>query len=157
MTFITTDDLAPFADISPERAAALIEDAEAKAALAAPCLVDDEIELTDHQRAAVKAILRGAILRWHEAGSGAMQQETLGAASFTYDTRQQRRALFWPSEIEDLQRVCNSASGRSTGAFSLDTTGGTCVTHADVCSINLGATYCSCGASLAGYPLWETL
>ncbi len=42
------------------------------------------------------------------------------------------------------------------GAFVIDTVG-TSIVHADVCSINFGALYCSCGASLTNYmyPLWE--
>lgn len=28
--------------------------------------------------------------------------------------------------------------------------------HADVCSLNFGAAYCSCGADIAGFPLFET-
>lgn len=42
------------------------------------------------------------------------------------------------------------------GAFSIDTLPSGCVVHAAICSLNFGALYCSCGASLTGgYPLWE--
>lgn len=40
------------------------------------------------------------------------------------------------------------------GAFSVDMVGAS-VVHADWCSLYFGATYCSCGASLAGYPIFE--
>ena len=40
------------------------------------------------------------------------------------------------------------------GAFDVDTAGsGSC--HQPWCSLALGALYCSCGADLAGFPLWE--
>lgn len=38
-------------------------------------------------------------------------------------------------------------------AFSIDTVG-TSVTHQPWCSLTFGA-FCSCGADLAGFPLWE--
>ena len=40
------------------------------------------------------------------------------------------------------------------GAFDIDTVS-TTSTHQPWCSLAFGATYCSCGADLAGYPLWE--
>jgi hypothetical protein len=42
------------------------------------------------------------------------------------------------------------------GAFSVDVFNLT-ANHSDVCSINFGALYCSCGADLTNgeYPLWE--
>jgi hypothetical protein len=44
----------------------------------------------------------------------------------------------------------------SSGAFAIDTMPTTGLIHADICALNFGATYCSCGAILTGsYPLWE--
>lgn len=40
------------------------------------------------------------------------------------------------------------------GAFSIDM-GPTCATHLAWCSIMLGATYCSCGVDIAGFPIFE--
>lgn len=114
--FITVDDLAPFATIDEAKAAQMIADAIALAMLAAPCLAD---ELTEEQEAAAKAVLRGAVLRWNEAGNGALASQTMGPLGVTLDTRQQRRAMFWPSEIVDLQRICHGADDGS--AFSVDT------------------------------------
>ena len=39
-------------------------------------------------------------------------------------------------------------------AFAVDVMTLTAV-HQPWCNVNLGANYCSCGADLAGYPLWE--
>jgi hypothetical protein len=61
--------------------------------------------------------------------------------------------MFWPAEIEQLQDLCKGVE--TGGAFAIDTVG-TGFYHADICSLNFGATYCSCGASLSlGYPLYE--
>lgn len=154
MAYIETTDLDPFADIEETKAEAMIADAVAQAILVAPCLAD-ESDLDANQVAAVKAVLRGAILRWNDSGSGAFTQQQAGPFGVTMDTRQQRRSLFWPSEIEQLEKICATVGGGESGAFAIDTAPGTTVTHADSCSINFGATYCSCGAllTLAG-PLW---
>jgi hypothetical protein len=44
-----------------------------------------------------------------------------------------------------------SATG---GAFDIDTVS-TSTIHMPWCSLNLGALYCSCGADIAGYPIYE--
>lgn len=118
--FLTVDDLIPFATIDAAKAEAMIEDAEAMAVLAAPCIAADGFANT----AAVKAILRGAVIRWNDSGSGAYQQRTQTAGAFalgeTFDTRQERRSMFWPSEIVSLQSLCASAQG---GAYSVSLAG----------------------------------
>lgn len=156
--FLEPADLSNFAEITDGKANDMIEDAEALAMLAAPCLVPDfDPELTLPQAAAVKAVLRGAILRWNEAGTGALAGTTQAAGPFsqgqTLDTRTPRKNMFWPSEITQLQDICKGESVNS-GAFSVDTVG-TDTVHAEACSINFGATYCSCGADIAGFPIWE--
>jgi hypothetical protein len=90
------------------------------AVLAAPCITDAGFMQPD----AVKAILRGAVLRWNDAGSGALQQRTQAAGAFslgeTYDTRQERRGMFWPPEIVALQSLCANAQG---GAYTVSLAG----------------------------------
>lgn len=115
-TFLSVDDLEPFAAIAASKAEAMIEDAEAMALLAAPC-----IGTADFAHAgAVRAILRGAVLRWNEAGSGALQAQTAGPFGQTLDTRQERRGMFWPSEIVALQGLCANAQG---GTYSTSLAG----------------------------------
>lgn len=110
--FLESSDLTPFAEIDPVKADAMIEDAEARALLAAPCLGSDfDPELTDVQVAAVRSILRGAILRWNEAGTGAVASQTAGPFGQTLDTRQVRKSMFWPSEINELQDICTGGMG----------------------------------------------
>ena len=108
-SLITVDDLTPFADIPQAKAEAMIADALAMASRVAPCINDTDFAYPD----AAKAILRGAILRWHEAGTGAFQQQTAGPFGVQVDTRQQRRGMFWPSEINDLQALCEQNGGTS--------------------------------------------
>ena len=111
---ITVDDLVPFADIPQAKAEAMIADAMAMASRVAPCLNDADFAYTD----AAKAILRGAILRWHESGTGAFQQQTAGPFGVQVDTRQARRGMFWPSEISDLQALCGSSATSYTTSLA---------------------------------------
>lgn len=148
---ITPADLTPFATIEAAKAQAMIDDALAMAKLVAPCI--GETEFDAGKAAAAKAILRGAILRWHDSGSGAVSQQVAGPFQQTLDTRQPRRSLFWPSEIEQLEKLCRTETGG--GAWSYDTYG-TGVVHAESCALNMGADYCSCGAIIAGFPLYGT-
>lgn len=165
MSLIHTGDLSPFAEIDGVKAAAMIADAEAMAILAAPCLATLHIAPADETEeakairlgkvAAAKALLRGAIVRWHEAGSGAISQEGVTAGPFgsqqSFDTRVQRKAMFWPSEIEQLQSICSALD--SGKAFTLDTVSGGSA-HAYWCALTFGALYCSCGADVAGVPIY---
>jgi hypothetical protein len=118
LPLVEVDDLTPFATIDQTKAAAMVADAIAMAILAAPCL-GDTTTLNYQQIAAAKAVLRGAVLRWNDSGTGAIGSQTAGPYAQTFDTRQPRRVLFWPSEISTLQRICVEPT--SGGAFSIDT------------------------------------
>lgn len=89
----------------------LIRDGLAMARMVAPCIDDDEFVYGD----AATAIIRSAVLRWAESGSGAVttEQDTAGAFSHqvVYDTRSARRSLFFPSEIKKLEALCSTATG----------------------------------------------
>lgn len=115
-TFLTVDDLEPFATIDVAKAEAMIDDAEAMALLAAPCIAVEGFAYGT----AVRAILRGAVLRWNEAGTGALQAQTAGPFGQTLDTRQERRGMFWPSEITALQSLCADSQG---GVYSTSLAG----------------------------------
>jgi hypothetical protein len=155
---LTIDDLTPFAsNITPEKASAMIATAMARAARVAPCIREDA--LSDDNAEAAKGVIRDAILRWHEAGSGALASQTVGPFGMTTDSRQQRKALFWPSEIDELQAICadhNEIEAPSSGAFSIRPSGSGSA-HMPWCSLMLGAAYCSCGADLTNgeYPLYD--
>jgi hypothetical protein len=146
------EDLTPFANIPEAKALAMIQDALALAARVAPCILEDAF-LYD---AAARAILRGAVLRWLDAGTGALQQQSVDDYSQTVDTRQQRRGMFWPSEIQQLQDLCKGEE--TSGAYAVDMVSAASVVHADICALNFGAEYCSCGAVLTqNLPLYENL
>jgi hypothetical protein len=115
-TYLTVEDLAPFVTIEATKAEAMIDDAEAMALLAAPCIAAVGFAYT----AAVKAILRGAVIRWNDSGSGAVQSQTAGPFGQTLDTRQERRGMFWPSEIVALQSLCADSQG---GVYSVSLAG----------------------------------
>ena len=92
-----------------------IEDAEAKALLAAPCLSG---ALSAEQSAGLRAILREALMRWKDAGSGAVTQQQSGPWMQSIDTRTERRGMFWPSELAELRSLCGTTERR---AFEIDT------------------------------------
>jgi hypothetical protein len=152
---IAASDLTPFADIDAAKAAAMIEDALGQAEFHAPCIKDPGFA---HRRMA-KSILRGAILRWHDSGSGAIQSQTTLSYAQTIDTRQPRKAMFYPSEIEQLKQLCRTdADDDEGGAFNIDMLPPAAVEHALACNLRLGGLGCTCGANLtgaAGVPLWE--
>lgn len=160
-SFIAPEDLAPFATIDTPKAAAMIADSESMAILTAPCLPDllvvpeGETPADAARRQAkldaLKAILRGAILRWNDYGAGVITTTQVGPFGQTV-TPGTRKAMFWPSEIEQLQGLC--ASGDNSKAFAVDTVSG-CSTHLPWCSLMFGATYCSCGVDIAGFPIYE--
>lgn len=96
----------------------LIRDGLAMARRVAPCIDDPDFQFAD----AAVAIIRGAVLRWAESGSGGIssQQQTAGPFGQTtsFDTRQTRRSLFFPSEIKELEALCSQSKRK---AFAFDT------------------------------------
>ncbi len=157
---ITTDDL-PTALQDAELAEMMVAGANAKASRVAPCLTwadedDDHPAPSEDQLAEARLVLIGAVKRWSEAGAGALQSETVGPFGVTLDTRQRTGFNLWPSEIEQLQDICSSGTDTSSGAFSFRPGCGDSA-HLLWCSLYFGATYCSCGVDIAGYPIFETI
>src|SRR5690606_13052250 len=109
-------DLAPFATIDEQTAHEMIVDAMATAAQVAPCILDSDFE----HDAAAKAIIRGALLRWHESQSGAVVTNTAGPFSQTIDPTARRSGMFWPSEIRDLAKLCGRSGGRKAHTIDMD-------------------------------------
>lgn len=140
--------------VEPAQLVTMLAGANAKATRIAPCLADGaDPAPTADQLAEAKLILLGAITRWADTGAGALQQQSAGPFSVTVDTRQRGGYNLWPSEVEQLQAICRGTG--TSGAFSIDTAPLLVGVHADWCSLNFGATYCSCGADIAGYPIFE--
>lgn len=129
-----------------------ITDAEAMALLAAPCLSGD---LDNRQTAAVRAVLRQALMRWKEVGSGAVTQQQVGPFGQSVDTSSVRRGMFWPSELDQLRAICNGTGGATSGTATTVSSTYALSLHLPWCSLNLGALYCSCGVDIAGEPIFE--
>jgi len=160
MAYLTPADLAPFAEIDEAKAAAMIEDVEARARQAAPCIAEAEFMADADRMAAVRSILRQAVLRWNDAGTGVFTQMGAGPYQASTDTRSERKPLLWPSEISDLREICAAYSGGGEArAFSVRPSGSGYGVgpHHPWCALMMGANYCSCGADLTNYqyPLYE--
>lgn len=156
MVEIITDADLPASVVSSVEADVLVTmvaGANARASRVAPCLASADPEPTTDQLAEAKLVLVGAVKRWSESGSGAFQQQTAGPFGISVDTRQRGGYNLWPSEIEQLQEICKGADeGKAFTVDSAPIIGGA---HLPWCSINFGATYCSCGADIAGQPIYE--
>lgn len=118
---ISVDDVLVFnRDLDKKQVEVLIKDGLALAERAAPCIKEPDFAYAD----AAIAIIRTAILRWADSGTGALTQQQNSAGPFaqnlSFDTRQTRRSLFFPSEIAELQKLCKQYRG---GAFAIDTNG----------------------------------
>ncbi|GAA1891815.1 hypothetical protein [Williamsia serinedens] len=154
MTAVTLgpNDLAPFATIDSAKATEMIADALGMAELVAPCISKPDFKYP----AAAKAVLRGAILRWNDAGSGAITTKQAGPYQQVVDASVRRNNhLFWPSEIEQLQSMCRDEN--AGGAFAIDTAPSGRGSHSIWCSLGLGGDTCSCGIGVTAgqFPIWE--
>jgi len=121
----TLDDLPPLpAHVDRKTAQDTIDDAMALAVFAAPCL--ESPDLPESKAKVAKAIIRQAIIRSFEAGTGALSSIQRSAGPFqrtdSFDTRTPRQSLFWKSEIAQLREICE---GSKSGAFHIDTAPGT--------------------------------
>lgn len=162
--YITLADIQVFrADVDVNKTNALIASARAQAIEAVPAILTATFIADVNKMEVLKGILRGAVLRWYDNGDQGISAKQQAAGPFsiseTIDTRQPGGYSLWPSEIERISRAAfgNQASGK---AFAINTVPGTGASpHADICSINFGATYCSCGAVLTNnlYALYETV
>lgn len=124
--------------------------ANARAVRVAPCLADSP---TADQLAEAKLILVGAIIRWSQAGAGALQSQSAGPFSQTFDTRQRGTGFnLWPSEIGQLQDICKTTGQRAYGVDTVGSSG----CHSPICSVYFGGA-CSCGADIACVPIFEDI
>lgn len=115
VTIVTVDDL-PAAIKTAELVDLMVRAANARATRVAPCL---KITPTAEQVDDAKLVLVGAIKRWAEAGSGALQSQTAGPFGMQVDTRQRTGYNLWPSEIAQLQDIC-AGSGNGRRATEVD-------------------------------------
>lgn len=109
--FLDPQDLEAFANIDEAKAEQMIADVEAMAHMAAPCLKDEEFQSDASYFGAVKAIIRQAVLRRNDSGTGAVTQVGAGPFQQSTDTRGPARGLLWPSEIAQLRDLCSQYRG----------------------------------------------
>lgn len=159
---LTAADLAPFVDLEPERASALVRLVLASARRVAPCLADDG--LSAELGEAARSVLVQVALRWHDQREGGVTTTvTTGPMTATTTPAQAvaRRSggLLQPSDIEELQAICAEHSGASAGAraYGVDTApGGLGGVHLPWCDVYFLGPRCSCGAALTGgVPIYE--
>lgn len=98
----------------------MVDGANAKASRVAPCLASSDPAPTEEQLAEARLVLIGAVKRWVDAGSGALQAQQVGPFGLTVDTRQRTGFNLWPSEISELQAIC-STGPTTRRAFEVDT------------------------------------
>ena len=118
MAFLTFEDLAPFTSAPADRLDVMIRDVEALAVRAAPCL-GDPAGLSEQDRAAVVAVLRGAVLRWVDYVARDDRQMTSGPFTIGQATGSagERKPLLWPTELTQLQAICAGVSSGRGRAF----------------------------------------
>ena len=120
--YLRPDEVLLFAPgLTLDKAAAMIRSVRARAVSIAPCLNGD---LTPDQVETVRAILLDAVVRWADAGSGAVTHQAAGPFTQTVDARVDRRGAFIKSELDDLRGICDEVRGMSSGAFSIYVGGG---------------------------------
>lgn len=105
MALLTAQDLVgALPDATPEELQILIEDAEALAAVYAPCITSPSFK----NKAAAKAIIRKAIVydvQAQEEGNN-ISREATGPYSKEYRTPTRSGTFYSKSQIEALQRLC---------------------------------------------------
>lgn len=102
------DVLAFLPQLTEEQAQALITGAVGRASLHAPCILD----LTFARVDVVKAILLGAIVRWHTQRMGTVTSVSRASGPFNineaFASQSGPRGFFLTSEINELKMLCTS-------------------------------------------------
>jgi hypothetical protein len=150
--FATIDDLdarhpGGITDVDAPRAQAAIDDASAliRAEAGKTWVTDGALDADIPD--IITTICCRAALRSVVNPSG-VQQETAGPFNVSYANSSSDVYL----TTKERAMVKRAAGG---GVFSIDTAPSCTEVHAEVCALNFGADYCSCGADLAGFPLYE--
>lgn len=111
-------------------------------------------ETTPPEQKDIDYVVRRAVLEVADQPTPGVIQESVqvdDAAVTTRYAKAKRRVEILPEWWEILGVV----DGKAGLAFSVDLTAGVSTIHALTCSLYFGATYCSCGADIAGYPIFE--
>lgn len=103
----------------------------------------------------VKDVVSAMVTRVFRNPEGIRQrQETDGAftGSITFGGDQPGALVLLESERDSLKPP---GSGKTGQAFSIGVNSGSCVRHIAWCTVKMGGENCSCGATIAGRPIYE--
>lgn len=115
--FLTFDvDLSPLApSMTQAQAHIYIADIEARAVVEAPCIEEGTFKHAD----AVKAILRAAVLRRHDAKNGGVTTDQQSAGPFsqshTFDPAVRSNGSLTKNEVRQLRDLCRRHQGIGSG------------------------------------------
>jgi len=113
----------------------------------------DKLEFTDPlDQDMVDYVVREAVVAQVDRPDSATQVTVSVDDSST--TKSYRSSKGRVTILDEWWTLLGLTEGGGSGAFSVDTVG--CSTnHLPWCSFSMGALYCSCGADIAGYPIYE--
>jgi hypothetical protein len=151
--FATLDDLkARWPDFpagADAHATVLLEDASQFILDTVPTAGDATVTEATRRRIVCAVVRRAMPIPGAEAGYSSIQQ---AAGPFS-----QTVTPVNPSGDFYLTKLERRALGNGTvKAFGADVVGVSAVQHYPWCNLNFGATYCSCGADIAGFPIYES-
>lgn len=101
---LTPADLQMFVQVSDDMANELIDTTLARVRRKYPCLFDIALSEDDAQTA--RGIIRDAILRRIDTGSGGVQSEGKGPFTTTYLPPDKRHGLFTEADVTELTAIC---------------------------------------------------
>lgn len=147
-------------ELAEDMADAMITSVWARCTKVAPCLKEMEWSETESDEEyentqLVKTIVRAAVLRWSDSGSGIVTQRIAGDYQETL-SGVSGGGLLRPDEIRDLQQLCATSSTQAAVTVPTWPDGPYVTQHAAWCDVSFGGLTCDCGADLSatGLPLW---
>lgn len=99
-------------------------------------------------------VIRQAVATRADRPKGGATQVTIAVDDASESTTYPRPSRVIDVEISDEWWALLGLNPTSGGAFDVDTLASATV-HMPWCALNFGALYCSCGADIAGYPIYE--
>lgn len=117
-------------------------------------LISERIGDLTPSTAALDYVIRQAVVTVAQGPTPGVTAETVQIDDGQYTTRYERAAKRI-SILPEWWAMLGVTDGKGK-AFSIDMTPASLTAHAATCSLAFGALYCSCGADIAGFPLFES-
>lgn len=156
-SFATPDDLAarwrPLTEVEIAQAIVLLEDASARIRVEFPD-VDARIAAVPQEldpaipRMIVCAMVKRSMLAPSDQGAAASVQQSAGPYSQSTTFANPTGDLYLTSGERRMLK------GSPQQAFTVSMSSHSGRAHAISCSLRFGATYCSCGSDIAGFPIY---